>query len=153
MALVVVELSAVKLRRVDEPVIKRLARVERPVKVLAPLKVFESPRRVVEAEPPPQPTQEPTVSVPIVAVLVLKSVVEALVAKKFVVVAEVPVARTKVKFWRVEEPVERRLPTVARLVTSSVVKVPLFPLTALAFKVPVMMRFPSLEIELLRLWK
>jgi len=41
-------------------------------------------------------------------------VVEALVAKKFVVVALVPVAFTKVKFWRVVEPVERRLASVTR---------------------------------------
>jgi len=38
-----------------------------------------------------------------------KLVVEAVVAKKFVVVALVPVAFTKVKFWRVELPVAKRL--------------------------------------------
>ena len=39
---------------------------------------------------------------------------EAVVAKKLVVVAEVPVALTKVKFWRVEEPVRRRFERVVR---------------------------------------
>ena len=38
---------------------------------------------------------------------------EALVEKKLVVVAEVPVALTKVKFWRVVEDVTRRLVVVA----------------------------------------
>ena len=33
---------------------------------------------------------------------------------RLVVVAAVPVAFTKVKFWRVDEPVERRLAKVAR---------------------------------------
>lgn len=33
---------------------------------------------------------------------------EAVVEKKFVVVAEVPVAFTKVKFWRVEDPSAKR---------------------------------------------
>ena len=37
-----------------------------------------------------------------------------MVEKKLVVVAEVPVAFIKVKFWRVEEPVERRLAKVPR---------------------------------------
>jgi hypothetical protein len=50
-----------------------------------------SPSSVEEADEPPQPTQLPTVSVPIVAVFDLISVVEALVAKKFVVVALVVV--------------------------------------------------------------
>ena len=41
--------------------------------------------------------------------------------KKLVVVALVPVAFTKVKFWRVEEPVSKRLESVVRpLVTVSV---------------------------------
>jgi hypothetical protein len=77
-----------------------------------PEKVLLSPRRVVVA--PVQPVQLPTVRVPMVAVLDLISVVEALVAKKFVVVAEVPVAFTKVKFWSVEEPIAKRLITDVR---------------------------------------
>ena len=39
-------------------------------------------------------------------------VVEAVVEKKLVVVAEVPVAFPKVKFWRVVEPTTRRSPEV-----------------------------------------
>jgi len=42
-------------------------------------------------------------------------VVLAVVLKRFVVVALVPVALTKVKFCKVEEPVARRLPRVAKL--------------------------------------
>ena len=38
---------------------------------------------------------------------------EAVVEKKLVVVAEEPVAFKKVKFWRVEDPVTRRLVVVA----------------------------------------
>ena len=41
-------------------------------------------------------------------------VVLAFVAKKLVVVAEVPVALTKVKFWRVEDPVAKRFTKVPR---------------------------------------
>ena len=47
-----------------------------------------------------------------VAVEAKRFVDEAVVAKKLVVVAEVPVAFTKVKFWRVLDPVARRLPRV-----------------------------------------
>ena len=39
---------------------------------------------------------------------------EAVVEKRLVVVAFVPVALMKVKFWRVEEPVRRRLERVVR---------------------------------------
>ena len=41
-------------------------------------------------------------------------VVDAVVAKKFVVVADVPVAFTNVKDWRVDEPVERRFEAVSK---------------------------------------
>ena len=47
-----------------------------------------------------------------VAVEAKRFVDEAVVAKKLVVVAEVPVAFTKVKFWRVLDPVARRLARV-----------------------------------------
>ena len=40
-------------------------------------------------------------------------VLDAVVAKKLVVVAEVPVAVVKVKFWRVEDPVTKREPFAA----------------------------------------
>ena len=45
---------------------------------------------------------------------VLRVVPKILVEKKFVVVAAEPVAFAKVKFCRVEEPIERRLDRVAR---------------------------------------
>src|ERR1019366_4264897 len=48
-----------------------------------------------------------------VAVVKKRLVVEALVAKKLVVVAEVPVALTKVKFCRVVDDVTKRLVVVA----------------------------------------
>lgn len=56
----------------------------------------------------------PAIKFPIVELfenrLVLEAVVEKrVVEKKFVVVAEVPVALLNVKFWRVEEPLRRRL--------------------------------------------
>ena len=78
------------------------------------------------------PFNEPTVSPPSVAVprlaLALNKFVElAVVAKKFVVVAFVPVAFTKVKFWRVEEPVESRLPKVPKAVVVMVFKVEIVP--------------------------
>ena len=44
----------------------------------------------------------------VVAFVTLLLVPERRVEKKFVVVAAVPVAFTKVKFWRVEEPVTKR---------------------------------------------
>ena len=47
---------------------------------------------------------------PIFAVLAKRLVEEAVVAKKLVVVAEVPVAFEKVKFWRVVEPVTKSAP-------------------------------------------
>lgn len=46
--------------------------------------------------------------------VVKRFVEDAVVAKKFVVVAEVPVAFMKVKFWRVDEPVARMF-AVARV--------------------------------------
>ena len=46
--------------------------------------------------------------------LVVEAAVKmALVANRLVVVAEVPVAFRKVKFWRVEEPVTKRLEKLA----------------------------------------
>ena len=49
-----------------------------------------------------------------VPVLRKSAEVEAVVLKRFVVVALVPVAFTKVKFWRVEEPLTRRFESVPR---------------------------------------
>ncbi len=44
----------------------------------------------------------------------LKFVEKSVVANKFVVVADVPVAFTKVKFWRVDEPFNRRFERFVR---------------------------------------
>jgi hypothetical protein len=84
-ALLEVELSAVKFCRVDEPVARMLRDVRREARV---------------ADPP-------------LSVVKKKLVVEELVAKKLVVVAEVPVAVVKVKFCRVVDAVTRRLVVVA----------------------------------------
>ena len=51
-----------------------------------------------------------SVPVPPLAVVKKRLVVLELVAKKFVVVAEVPVAVVKVKDWRVVEPVNTLFP-------------------------------------------
>ena len=48
-----------------------------------------------------------------------------MVAKSDVVVALVVVAFTPVKFWRVEEPVARRLPVVVKPETESEARVPI----------------------------
>jgi len=56
----------------------------------------------------------PAVRVPMLPEVEKRLVDEAVVEKRLVVVAEVPVALMKVKFWRVEEPVRRRLERVVR---------------------------------------
>ena len=94
------------------------------VKVLAPEKKFESARRVEDAVPviAPQVTLpeaetlsalEP-VQLPVATNrLEVEAVVKVpLVEKRLVVVALVPVAVVKVKLWRVEEPVARKLTPV-----------------------------------------
>jgi len=97
-ALVVVELSAVKFWRVVDPVSKRLEREVNP----------ESTERV-----PVRLVIEPSVCPlikPEVMVVAKRFVVEATVANKVVVVAFVVVALTPVKFWRVEDARERKPP-------------------------------------------
>ena len=69
-----------KFVEVAEVVVERvmLLKIFVPVNVLEPLKVLLSARSVEEAElPDPHPVHEPTTSVPIVAVLVRRSVLEA----------------------------------------------------------------------------
>lgn len=78
-AFVVVEFTAVKFCSVVDPVRRRLEKVPKP-----------------------------SVREPIFAEVENRFVEEAVVEKKLVVVAADPVAFTKVKFWRVEEPVRRR---------------------------------------------
>jgi hypothetical protein len=67
----------------------------------------------------------PAVREPIVPLFEKRFVVDALVEKKLVVVAEVPVALTKVKFWRVVEEVRSKLVEVA--VPAMVSPVPVVP--------------------------
>jgi hypothetical protein len=97
---------------VAEVVVERvmLSKMFAPVKELAPEKALLSERSVEEADEPPQPTHEPTVRVPMLAAVAARLVEEAVVEKKLVVVAEVPVALVKVKFWRVVEPETKRSP-------------------------------------------
>jgi hypothetical protein len=84
-ALVPVAFTKVKFWRVEEPLTKRFWNVPVPLEVKFP-------------------------PVPVVK---KRLVLEAVEAKKFVVVALVPVALIKVKFWRVVEPLTRRLAKVA----------------------------------------
>ncbi len=90
------------------------------VTVISPEPLKETPlmRRAVcrtVAEPALPETVPVTFPVRLpVAVVKKRFVVEAVVAKKLVVVADVPVAVVKVRAWRVEEPVDKRLPRVAR---------------------------------------
>jgi hypothetical protein len=114
-AFVPVAFTNVKFWRVEEALSKRLAPVIE-LAVIVPMlpevlnKLVEDAvvlKKFVEVA-------EVEVELPIakreMLPLVLKSpVLEAVVLKKFVVVAAVPVARTKVKFWRVEEPLARKL--------------------------------------------
>jgi hypothetical protein len=87
-ALVEVELRAVKFWRVDEPVTRRLERVVRP---LVTLRV---PVRLAALEIV-WPFIVPEVMLPVLREVEKRLVEEAVVAKKLVVVAEVPVALVK----------------------------------------------------------
>jgi len=64
----------------------------------------------------------PTVKVPMVPVVPKRFVVDAVVAKKFVVVAAVPVAFWKLKFCSVEEPVASIVPALNVPIEASVEK-------------------------------
>src|SRR3989344_2459997 len=75
------------------------------------------------AAPPPQPLQEETVSEPILPAVAKRLVELAVVEKKLVVVALVPVAFTKVKLWRVEEAVAKILAKVPRVVAVMLAKI------------------------------
>jgi hypothetical protein len=81
---------------VEEALEMKPVKVESPVTVSVPLWVAL-----------------PEVKVPKDAVVAKRLVEEAVVAKELVVVACVPVALTKVKFWSVEEPVARMFANVA----------------------------------------
>jgi len=106
-----VELIEVKFRSVEEPVRRRLERVERPpVTVRVPVKLAAA--EIVWL------LMLPEVMTPVLREVENKFVLEALVEKKFVVVALVPVAVVKVKDWRVEEPVTKRSPDELMLVVA-----------------------------------
>lgn len=107
-AFVVVELRPVKFWNVEDPVAKRLERVVRP------LVTFNVPVRLARAEIV-WPLMVPfAISDPVVKFVEKRLVDDAVVAKKFVVVAELPVAFTKVKFWSVDDDVTRTFVVVAK---------------------------------------
>jgi len=85
------------------------------------------------------------VSVPRLAFVAKRLVLDAVVAKEFVVVAAVPVVFAKVKFWRVDEPVRRRLASVERPVTLSVDERVVAPETV---SVPVAVMFAAVRLPL-----
>ena len=69
-----------------------LSKMFEPLNQFAPVNLLLSARRVEDAEPAaPQPVQEVTVRAPMVAAAENKFVLEAVVAKKFVEVADVEV--------------------------------------------------------------
>ncbi len=101
----VVELRAVKFCKVEEPLSNRLERFVKPaVAVTVPVKLA--------AEEIVWPLISPEVTTPRLELVLKRLVDDAVVEKKFVVVAWVPVALTKVKFWRVEDPVIRSCPPI-----------------------------------------
>ena len=63
----------------------------------------------------PQPIQEVTVKAPIFPFCAKRFVELAVAEKKLVVVAEVPVALAKIRFWRLVEPVTRRVESIVEL--------------------------------------
>ena len=63
----------------------------------------------------PPPVMAPAVMLPVLSEVEKRLVLEAVVAKKLVVVAEVPVALMKVKFCKVEDPVARKLVVVEKV--------------------------------------
>ena len=79
---------------------------------VAPPTEYSQPWPKVVAPVPPLPTVSalPRVSEPREPSALKRLVLDAVVAKKFVVVAEVPVAEVKVKDWRVEEALARKPP-------------------------------------------
>jgi hypothetical protein len=96
-----VAFTKVKFWRVVEPVRRRFERVVRPpVAVRVPVK--DAAEEIVWPFINPD-VIAPAVILPVFREVEKRLVLEAVVLKKLVVVAEVPVAFTKVKFWRVVE--------------------------------------------------
>jgi hypothetical protein len=117
-----------------------LERVERPaVAVRVPVKLA--------AELMVWPLINPEVMRPVVRLVEKRLVEDAVVAKKFVVVAEVPVAVVKVKFCNVEELVARR---------SAAVKVPLnvsFEPRAVVYERDVVVALVVVELIPVKFWR
>lgn len=116
-ALVPVAVEKVKFVRVDDAVERKpfrkpiVVEVETPYEVTVKSKVEgHAVLQVLERQ------REDAVSVPMLPVVVKRLVLDAVVAKKFVVVALVPVALLNVKFCRVEEAVAKMLAKVPRVV-------------------------------------
>jgi hypothetical protein len=112
-----VERSAVKFCKVEEPVTRRLERVvSPPVAVTVPVKLaaleivwpFTAPEVMVPV------VMLPKMELPAVSAVAKRLVEEAVVAKRVVEVAFVEVELRAVKFKRVEELVRRRLERVVR---------------------------------------
>ena len=102
-----VALAKVKFWRVEDPVSKRLERVESPaVAVRVPVKLAAL-EMVCEL-------MRPEVIAPVVKAVEKRFVLLAVVLKKFVVVALVPVAFAKVKFCKVLEALRSRLAKVPK---------------------------------------
>ena len=82
---------------------------------------------------------------------IYRLVLEAVVEKKLVVVALEPVAFTKVKFCKVEEPLTRRVPSWAiepkRLVEEAVVEKMVVVVALVVVEFPVIKRFPAMVEE------
>lgn len=91
---------------------KRLERVVRPEVTLS-VPVKEAEEEIVWLFTKPE-VMAPKVTLPALIAVAKRLVDDAVVAKKLVVVAEVPVAFTKVKFWRVDEALARRLVKLPR---------------------------------------
>ena len=123
-----VAFTKVKFWRVEEPVAAMFAAERVPVRVSLPPRELVNEKFVVVAfevvlftavkfwrVDDPVTRRLPAVAVPESVRLVPLPVVNAKVLeKKLVVVAAEPVAFTKVKFWRVEEPERRRFAAVTR---------------------------------------
>ena len=108
-ALVEVDCRAVKFCKVEEPLERRLATVAKPVAVMLPTEEIAVAKKLVEL---------------------------AVVEKKLVVVAELPVALTKVKFCRVELPESSRFESEVK--------------PAVAVKVPVKLAAELIVWELIK---
>jgi len=142
-----VELIAVKFWRVVEEFTRSVEAVMEVAETSVPLIFAELTDWLVTA---------PRVVLPAVRVVAKRFVLDAVVAKKFVVVAAVPVALRKVKFWRVEEPVTRRFESVP-VVNATEPKVAFvakrFVELAVVAKKLVVVAFVDVELSAVKFWR